>query len=54
MIAKEDIKSYMLNLATHNCASDYVQFCRKICHLTREFRVKLHAKTDIAQSRSDE
>ena len=33
----------------------FVEFYRKIHYLTREFRVKLHAKTDIARNRrSDE
>ena len=31
------------------CISVQVEFYRKIHYLTREFRVKLHAKTDIAR-----
>ena len=42
--------SIYLPLANHTiCGAPGLQLYRKIHYLTREFRVKLHAKTDIAR-----
>ena len=47
---KADMQKYVLQNLTRREVLDFLgRYYRKIHYLTREFRVKLHVKTDIAR-----
>ena len=47
--AEKELGQYPAILTSHLVNNPYILYYRKIHYLTREFRVKLHAKSDIAR-----